>query len=187
MTISTNRGLRTGSWWWTWGIQISFRGGISHRSLPCEAKRQYLLTCKVNRCCFLAWHRWSHKIKSHSLSSGPSVKRVGAAKWAKKRIRSFRALHAGVPSWYFITRTSVKYCFLTDRLLLNTTMVLLVLCYWQVKSLLYQWERTKLDRFVDPNVWGAQRRVYSDLQIYCNWAIPSTQKAPAWPQDLFND
>ena len=31
-----------------------------------------------------------------------------------------------------------------------------------------QGEKTKLDRFVDPNVRGAQRRGYSDLQIYRN-------------------
>ena len=31
---------------------------------------------------------------------------------------------------------------------------------------LYQGERTKFDRFVDPNVRGAKRRVCSDLRIY---------------------
>ena len=31
-----------------------------------------------------------------------------------------------------------------------------------------QGERTKFDSFVDPNVEGAKRRVYSDLRIYCN-------------------
>ena len=34
-----------------------------------------------------------------------------------------------------------------------------------------QGERTKIDRFVDPNVRGAKRRVYSDLRIYCNTLI----------------
>ena len=29
-------------------------------------------------------------------------------------------------------------------------------------------ERIKFDRFVDPNVRGAKRRIYSDLRIYCN-------------------
>ena len=29
-------------------------------------------------------------------------------------------------------------------------------------------ERREFDRFVDPNVRGAQRRVYSDLRIYRN-------------------
>ena len=33
---------------------------------------------------------------------------------------------------------------------------------------LIQGERTKFDRFVDPNVRGAKRRVYSDLRLYCN-------------------
>ena len=33
---------------------------------------------------------------------------------------------------------------------------------------LRQGERTKFDRFVDPNVRGAKRRVYSDIRIYCN-------------------
>ena len=31
-----------------------------------------------------------------------------------------------------------------------------------------QGERTKFDRFVDQNVRGAKRRVYSDLRIYRN-------------------
>ena len=39
---------------------------------------------------------------------------------------------------------------------------------------LRQGERTKFHRFVDPNVRGAQRRVYSDLRIYRNWVFSST-------------
>ena len=36
------------------------------------------------------------------------------------------------------------------------------------QAILCQGERTKFDRFVDPNVRGAKRRVYSDLRIFCN-------------------
>ena len=36
-----------------------------------------------------------------------------------------------------------------------------------------QGERTEFDRFVDLNVRGAQRRVYWNLRIYCNWALTS--------------
>ena len=39
---------------------------------------------------------------------------------------------------------------------------------------LLQGERTKFNRFVDPNVRGAKRRVYSDLRIYCNRVLSST-------------
>ena len=39
---------------------------------------------------------------------------------------------------------------------------------------LRQGERTKYDRFVDLNVRGAQRWVYSDLQIYRIWVLFST-------------
>ena len=37
-----------------------------------------------------------------------------------------------------------------------------------------QGERKKFDRFVDPNVRGAQRRGYSVRQMYFNWFISST-------------
>ena len=36
------------------------------------------------------------------------------------------------------------------------------------RSVCQEGERTKFDRFVDPNVQGAQGRVYSDLRIYRN-------------------
>ena len=35
-----------------------------------------------------------------------------------------------------------------------------------IGGVLSQGERTKFDRFVDLNVRGVQRRVYSDLRIY---------------------
>ena len=35
-----------------------------------------------------------------------------------------------------------------------------------MNGMVCQGERTKFDRFVDLNVRGAQRRVYSDLRIY---------------------
>ena len=37
-----------------------------------------------------------------------------------------------------------------------------------ISTMFGQGERTKFDRFVDSNVRGAQRRVYSDLRIYRN-------------------
>ena len=40
-------------------------------------------------------------------------------------------------------------------------------------SVIGQGKRTKFDRLVDPNVRGAQRRVYSDLRIYRNLVISS--------------
>ena len=39
---------------------------------------------------------------------------------------------------------------------------------------LRQGEKTKFDRFVDPNVRDAKRWIYSDLRIYCNWVLSST-------------
>ena len=39
---------------------------------------------------------------------------------------------------------------------------------------LCQGERTKFDGFVDPNVRGAKRRVFSDLQIYHNLVLSLT-------------
>ena len=39
---------------------------------------------------------------------------------------------------------------------------------------LYQGERTKFDRFVDPNVRGVSRLLYSDLRIYFNRVLSST-------------
>ena len=43
-----------------------------------------------------------------------------------------------------------------------------------IREVLSQGERTKFDRFVDMNVRGAQRRVYSDLRIHSNWVLSST-------------
>ena len=36
---------------------------------------------------------------------------------------------------------------------------------------LRQGKITKFDRFIDPNIRGAQHRVYSDLRIYCNLVL----------------
>ena len=56
------------------------------------------------------------------------------------------------------------------------TLSKLIVQVWTLKKtcILCQGERTIFDRFVDLNVRGAQRRVYSDLRIYRNRVLSST-------------